>query len=452
MPVSFRPVRVLKWTILLAAWLLVLPSARTQSIQAVFPRPALDRWMYPFGFEGWSRPIAPIFASFDPRFDTRDAEILLGWDTESLVRTNLGPRRYVVRRARVTATVAPLNSINSNPTFLYDPTYDPIVTYQTNGPGYVPDADLGRPVELFGAGFRGGYSARTFPEDGPYGFVGAWTSNNISIGTRNAFAAHFSDRGALEDIANHVGQANPAWTNAPFDVRPWAIGTTAAVAPGEWVPEGTVFHFDLDVADPLIGGYFMEALDTGRLRLILTALSPAAQLSQGGTSPGGGGSYPLWYMKENILTTLDPSNPSYRAPASLELEVLVIRPDDTDADGLPDDWEREYLGGLAEGPADDPDGDGAPHRMEYLAGTLPRDPASVLRVEWATPPGGPVELRFPIAAGRSYRVERSADAAEWSPAPGRLTFPARGLARWQEQDPAVPPAEPVARFYRVAVD
>lgn len=449
---SSRTGQAFAWPVLLATCLLTMGSALAESLPAVFPRPSLDRWMYPFGFEGWSRPVAPTFASFDPRFDTRDAEVLLGWDTDSLVRTNLGPRNYVIRRARVTATVAPLNTQNSNPTFLYDPTYDPIATYQTNSPSYTPDVDPGRPVELFGAGFRGGYSALTFPEDGPYGSVGAWTSNNISIGTRNAFAAQFNTNGVLEDIANHVGQTNPAWTNAPFEVKAWATGTTTNVPPGEWVPEGSVFTFDLDVADPLVGGYFMQALDQGRLRLILTALSPAAQLTQGGIFPGGGGSYPSWYMKENILTTLDPSNPSYRAPAGLELEVLVIRPDDTDSDGLPDDWELEYLKGLAEGATDDPDGDGATHWMEYLAGTDPRDPSSVLKVTKEGPAGGPVVLSFPIVAGRSYRVERSTDTANWAPAPGLLTFPTRGLARWREEDPSVPPAEPTARFYRVAVE
>ena len=41
--------------------------------------PSMDKWMYPFEFgTGGSRPVAPTFASFDPRFDTRDAEFLLG--------------------------------------------------------------------------------------------------------------------------------------------------------------------------------------------------------------------------------------------------------------------------------------------------------------------------------------------------------------------------------------
>ena len=54
--------------------------------------PSMDKWMYPFEFgTGGSRPVAPTFASFDPRFDTRDAEFLLGWQTASVIPTNAAP-------------------------------------------------------------------------------------------------------------------------------------------------------------------------------------------------------------------------------------------------------------------------------------------------------------------------------------------------------------------------
>lgn len=44
---------------------------------------------------------------------------------------------------------------------------------------------------------------------------------------------------------------------------------------------------------------------------------------------------------------------------------------DSDADGLPDDWEIEYFGDLSRGPSDDDDGDGFTHLEEYRRGTDP---------------------------------------------------------------------------------
>ena len=44
---------------------------------------------------------------------------------------------------------------------------------------------------------------------------------------------------------------------------------------------------------------------------------------------------------------------------------------DTDADGLPDDWETQYFGSLSQGDRGDPDGDGYSNLAEYRNGTNP---------------------------------------------------------------------------------
>lgn len=86
---------------------------------------AMDKWMYPFEFgTGGSRPVAPTFASFDPRFDTRDAEFLLGWQTQTVIPTNAVPSRYFLRRVRLNLTVGRdlvNNATGERVTFLYDP-------------------------------------------------------------------------------------------------------------------------------------------------------------------------------------------------------------------------------------------------------------------------------------------------------------------------------------------
>jgi len=49
---------------------------------------------------------------------------------------------------------------------------------------------------------------------------------------------------------------------------------------------------------------------------------------------------------------------------------------DIDFDGLEDEWERQFFGGLASGPEDDLDGDGYSNIKEFLGGSDPTNPDS----------------------------------------------------------------------------
>ncbi len=76
---------------------------------------------------------------------------------------------------------------------------------------------------------------------------------------------------------------------------------------------------------------------------------------------------------------------------------------DTDANGLPDDWENEYFGSIGFDPYADADGDGTSNIMEFLAGTNPLSVASVFRPTSHTS-GGMLILTVPTVSGRNYRV------------------------------------------------
>ncbi len=403
-------------------------------------RSTMDRWNYPFNFQPADRPVAPTYGSFDSRFDTRDAELLLGWDTATMLATNAGPGRYLLSRVRVTLTsVAP---ILPNKPFVYDPTYDSYRTYlKGEGAEALADADPGRPIELYGVDFRGGFTIETFLEGSFFGPLGAYTSNTISIGTRNAFGAMHDTNGVLMDIANNVGQLNAGWTNPPFEVRPWAVGTTTNVPPGGEMPDRGTMSFDVDLSDPLVVGYLQAALDGGRLRFMVSSLSPAGQSTPGGTGTGGAGAYPWWANKENLL---------YDGPR-IEIEGVLVGDDDSDADSLPDDWERFWFGNLDSDAESDSDADGATNRAELGAGTNPASAGSVFRVTgWDRTLAGIDVLRFPVAASRRYVVETSADLAVWSEISGRLTYPEPGMAQWIGE--RVETGDPgTARFLRVRV-
>lgn len=395
--------------------------------------PTLDKWMYPFEFgTGGTRPVSPTFASFDPRFDTRDAQFLLGWDTSAAFPTNVAPSKYLLRKAKL------ILSVSADQTFIYDPTFDSFHTYlRTNESGYIADADSGRPVEVFGTDYRGGFNAVTFTENGPYGFVGPFASNNISIGTRNAFAAMYDTNGVVVDVSNHVGQHNATWTNAAFEAIPWAVGVTTNAAAGEFVPIDSKVTFDIDLSDPLVKGYVARALASGALRFTVSSLSPAEQVTPGGTGSGGAGSYPQWATRENLLTD---------GPV-LELEGAVVSATDSDGDTLPDEWERFYFGDLSATASGDPDEDGASNAAEFAAGTDPKVSAQVFKLASVGTPEAPV-LTFPLAANRTYRIEASGDLSAWTTASGRLTYPSKGMAAWigDAQTSAN------ARFYRVVAE
>lgn len=84
---------------------------------------------------------------------------------------------------------------------------------------------------------------------------------------------------------------------------------------------------------------------------------------------------------------------------------------DADGDGLPDDWELAFFGSITGAdPELDSDGDGMKNIHEFQAGTDPRSASSLFAfIEIRRMPGGGVEVRWPSAEGRTYRIQRAED-------------------------------------------
>jgi len=79
---------------------------------------------------------------------------------------------------------------------------------------------------------------------------------------------------------------------------------------------------------------------------------------------------------------------------------------DSDADGVPDGWERDHFGSLDPDGITDTDRDGLSNREEREAGTDPKDPGSRFEVQVQASGAGAGQLVWHSHAGVAYRIRR----------------------------------------------
>jgi hypothetical protein len=132
--------------------------------------------------------------------------------------------------------------------------------------------------------------------------------------------------------------------------------------------------------------------------------------------------------------------------------VTVIQdgtPADTNADGLPDSWQLLYFSNANSPDADpdlDYDLDGAINMQEYLAGTDPTDPDSVLNITGFMLTAPFFQLSFPSIQQRYYQIQRTSDLL--SPAWMGFTNAVFGTGAPILQNGPIDPGAP-RMFYRV---
>lgn len=279
--------------------------------EGLIPQPALDRWMYPFNATPGTRPSISTFGSTpgDTLFDSRDAQMLIRFDLGPVLPTGLGASRYQIESLRVTV------QFDNNLVVEYDPTPDPWQNFlDPEDPQWQPDPDPGQPIELFGVGFRNGFSLMSFQENSPFTVP---PNSPMAPSVRNAYALSFDEQGAPIDISNNPRQG--------FNPKSWAVGIIPELEPGDLIPINTRMHFDIDVADPDIQAYLRSGTDAGRLMFALSSLHFVVQQ---------GGNFPSFYAKENafvIFNLADAAQLTYSIRVLPECDIA-----DFNCDGLVD--------------------------------------------------------------------------------------------------------------------
>ena len=268
-------------------------------------KPEFDRWMYPYNASVGTRENAPTFSSIGggyEEFDDRDAQILLSFATLDFIDPNLGKNKYDIIEATVEITL-------SNSDLIFDATSDAWQTYLLDGGE--SDTDLGRPIELFGAGFRGEFDGWSFGESGPFPF-GAVRRE------RNVYPLSFTPGLGPIDASNNVLDQ--------FDSTPFSVGIAVGIEAGQPMPSETVMRFSIDVNDPDIQCYLRQEMNQGLASFVLSSLHEAQQ-------PGFRGFLqPAFHMKESWLVYYEIAE---AAQLYLTVEVLDNSiPEDLDGNGV----------------------------------------------------------------------------------------------------------------------
>jgi hypothetical protein len=108
---------------------------------------------------------------------------------------------------------------------------------------------------------------------------------------------------------------------------------------------------------------------------------------------------------------------AFRTSGNQLFLIRTIFADDSDNDGLPDSWELANFGTLNFGANDDPDHDGMSNRAEFIAGTNPNNPTSVLRLTKVTRQTSSVILNWQGGTNVTYYIQCSqsvGNTAAWT--------------------------------------
>ena len=200
--------------------------------------------------------------------------------------------------------------------------------------------------------------------------------NGVWTGSVTIAQAATAMRLTANDGASHTGQSNAFDTTLP--PAPVITSPTSAIA-----VTGQPFSYQI-LTTNYAASYNATSLPANLAINTATGLITGTPIAAGTSS-----------------IALSATNLGGTSNATLSLQVQA----DADGDGMGDAWEAANgLNPALNDSAADRDGDGQSNLAEWLAGTLPNDPTSRLRITSEQAVGGNMVLGWTSAAGRRYRV------------------------------------------------
>ena len=339
---------------LVVLWLMLAATSRAEVETATWLAPGLDVWFYAnAGSPGGNAygatwigglTIDPETNDFEPHespFEpSRHGTMLVVFDTSSQITAGLPPGSYDVSSVTVTLKMWNDQGATANGTIFYDDTPDTraelVSDYLSNG------VDSVRPIEMYGVGFRNGYTGYEFGAAVPGPPLLDEESSPYPDGGYVAYplVGSAAQPGQYVDVSNSLtggfSATDPSGFTAPFEVQPWAVGTTN-LSVGSAVPDNTTFTFSLNLAATGVDQYVRNSLSDGGLGFFVSSLHATTQF-------GLSGAYPRWYTKEAVG-----SFPGAMAP-TLTVEYSIVEeslPGDYDGNGTVESadynkWKAEF--------------------------------------------------------------------------------------------------------------
>ncbi len=286
-----------------------LSPAAARAATATWTTSTLDVWFYSNAISAGMRALAPSFTggmeidtqsgAFVPRTaqdPARTGTALVAFNTSAQIEAGLAPNRYAVSSVKLTATWT--NDGTTNTTLLYDDSpiaHNKIFEEVSSG-----SITARRPMELYGVGFRGGYTGFEFSGGTPGAPLLDEATHPFSAASSSYIAypmiGDASQQGTYVDVSNSVtggfSATEPDQSTEPFTATPWAIGTTTLTS-GAVIPDDTTFDFEIDLAATGALGYVQKSLADGAIGFFLSSLHDTGEL-------GAGGGYPRWYLRESM--------------------------------------------------------------------------------------------------------------------------------------------------------
>jgi hypothetical protein len=281
---------------------------------------SLDTWFYTNAASPGDRSLGPTFLGgvvvngsqqFAPLTHDDPSRLgapLFAFNTSPHIEAGHSAERYQINAVTFTATF----------TYDFDPkklqyTHDPITHQQilseyVNGP-----VTRRRPMELYGVGFRAGYTGFEFaappavpelldevthPYSAPDGGYIAYP-----IVREAASGGGFANVDVMNSVTGGFSATAPGNTTAAFTPTPWSIGRAylpqvnpndplVEYAEGADLPDFTTFTFNVDLNATGVRSYIQDALSKGELGFFVSSLHSTGTM-------GTGGGYPRWLTKES---------------------------------------------------------------------------------------------------------------------------------------------------------